>query len=158
MSNQTIKSLRKAVADEAGPEAGSVVTFTRVVADTRDLQADLTVHAKELSYAAIFVNGQWYFTGTTSRSPMTQRRFAEFLASPMVKNVQVVTATEPLDKAEAKKAKKAKKVYAIDSDGDRWEPVPGTDLWTCVAYPGLDDRDTDALKASMGDVKFFGLD
>ncbi|XAO35726.1 hypothetical protein SEA_SARBEAR_58 [Microbacterium phage SarBear] len=49
-------------------------------------------------------------------------------------------------------------VYAIDCDGDRWEPVHATDLWHCVDEPMLDDRTTDALQRTFEPVTFYGLD
>lgn len=151
MSNQTIKALRKAVAAERGPEDGSVVTFTRAIVRQGDFERDLPPEARKLSYAALFVAGKWYFTGSTSRSPMSARRFAEFLSTPEVQDVRVVTATKPLEKAPKSK------VYAIDSDGDKWEPVPNTDLWHCVTESIL-DRNTDDLKRVYGPITFHGLD
>ncbi|UVF61113.1 hypothetical protein SEA_EULA_58 [Microbacterium phage Eula] len=48
-------------------------------------------------------------------------------------------------------------VYAIDCDGDRWEPVHATDLWHCVDEPMLDHRTTDALERTFEPVTFYGL-
>ncbi|QOP66648.1 hypothetical protein SEA_LAHQTEMISH_57 [Microbacterium phage Lahqtemish] len=51
-------------------------------------------------------------------------------------------------------------VYAIDSDGDRWEPVHATDLWHCVApnCDFLEDRTSEDLERSYGPIEYHGLD
>ncbi|UVT31687.1 hypothetical protein SEA_KENZERS_58 [Microbacterium phage Kenzers] len=61
-------------------------------------------------------------------------------------NVETTIAAEP-----------PREVYAIDCDGDRWEPVHATDLWHCVDEPMLDDRTTDALERTFEPVTFYGL-
>ncbi|QXN73557.1 hypothetical protein SEA_ABIGAIL_57 [Microbacterium phage Abigail] len=49
-------------------------------------------------------------------------------------------------------------VYAIDEDGDRWEPVPHTDLWRCVTELDLSNRTSEDLERVYGPIKYHGLD
>ncbi|UYL86717.1 hypothetical protein QDW41_gp60 [Microbacterium phage QMacho] len=49
-------------------------------------------------------------------------------------------------------------VYLIDDDGDRWEPVPNTDLWHCVDEPELTDRVQEGVERLAGPVTVYGLD
>ncbi|WNO26482.1 hypothetical protein SEA_BABYDAISY_59 [Microbacterium phage BabyDaisy] len=60
---------------------------------------------------------------------------------------QPAVATEP-----------PRRVWLIDSDGDRWEPVPNTDLWHCIDEPEIRDRDTAGVEALAGPVTIHGLD
>ncbi|WZB38666.1 hypothetical protein SEA_JOHNATHAN_57 [Microbacterium phage Johnathan] len=49
-------------------------------------------------------------------------------------------------------------VYAIDEDGDRWEPVPHTDLWRCVTELDLSNRTSEDLERVYGPIEYHGLD
>ncbi|QOP64884.1 hypothetical protein QDW36_gp56 [Microbacterium phage Avocadoman] len=49
-------------------------------------------------------------------------------------------------------------VYAIDEDGDRWEPVPNTDLWRCVTELDLSNRTSEDLERVYGPIEYHGLD
>ncbi|QZE10276.1 hypothetical protein QDW33_gp56 [Microbacterium phage Doobus] len=51
-----------------------------------------------------------------------------------------------------------REVYAIDEDGDRWEPVPHTDLWRCVTELDLFNRTSEDLERVYGPIEYHGLD
>jgi hypothetical protein len=100
------KALRKAVEREAGPAAGTVVRFVRVVAGEYDPMRDtnVVVRKQRLTYAAIFVNERWYLTGSladgrSSGGPvrtttLTHRNFVALLAGEDVEDAEVATAWE----------------------------------------------------------------
>ncbi|QJD53468.1 hypothetical protein QDW38_gp59 [Microbacterium phage Lynlen] len=63
-------------------------------------------------------------------------------------NVEAPITAEPEPKPE---------VYAIDCDGDRWEPVPNTDLWHCTT-DFCRDNTTEQLETTFGPITIYGLD
>ncbi|AUG84853.1 hypothetical protein PBI_DISMAS_56 [Microbacterium phage Dismas] len=97
-TNPAVKALRKAVDAAKGPAEGTVVRFVRTVSGEYDPIRDqqVVVRKRRLTYAALFVAGSWYLTGTTREAsrPTSHRAFVELLASPEVSQVQVATAFE----------------------------------------------------------------
>ncbi|AVR56731.1 hypothetical protein QDW26_gp65 [Microbacterium phage Didgeridoo] len=104
MSNTApaVKALRKAVDNAKGPADGTVVRFVRTVSGDYDPMRDtnVVVRKQRLTYAAVFVNGAWYLTGTLDhRSPartthISHRAFIDLLAGEDISDAEVATAFE----------------------------------------------------------------
>lgn len=100
MSN-AVKTLRREVKRARGVDAGTVVTFDRTITETsrgvtiRDDEGNI---GRTFAYAAIFVGGFWFFTGTGAlgSARFTNREFLERMAEPDVSNVRVVTESEAI--------------------------------------------------------------
>ncbi|QWY79880.1 hypothetical protein SEA_CROZENNI_58 [Microbacterium phage CroZenni] len=67
---------------------------------------------------------------------------------------QIVPGAKPAEPTPEPKPE----VYAIDEDGDRWEPVPHTDLWRCVTELDLSNRTSEDLERVYGPIEYHGLD
>lgn len=93
---EATKVLRKELARARGVEEGTIVRFSRrkVIRDEMTLRD--TNRVLYLSYAAIFVAGKWFLTGTAgvgARS-YTNREFLELIADRDIYNVEVAVKFE----------------------------------------------------------------
>lgn len=93
----TAKTLRRDVKRAKGPATGAVVKFDRRKV-LGGLAYDTAERVISLSYAAIFVAGHWYLTGTTGvgAARYTHDQFVTLLASDDITNVAVATEFEAL--------------------------------------------------------------
>jgi hypothetical protein len=96
MSTSTIKSIRAEVKRAKGVESGTIIAFDREkgLTDLRTLEA--TGETVTLSYAAIYVNGRWFLTGTSGvgAKSYSNREFFDLIAGETISNVRVATAFE----------------------------------------------------------------
>ncbi|QJD49876.1 hypothetical protein QDW19_gp61 [Microbacterium phage AvGardian] len=103
-THPAVKALRKAVDAARGPAEGTVVRFIRIVAGEYDPMRDtnVVVRKQRLTYAALFVNGRWYLTGSIAEgrassgpvrtNSMTHRNFVELLGNEDVEDAEVAVA------------------------------------------------------------------
>lgn len=102
--SDTLKFLKKEVKRNKGVKSGSVVTFDRLITtryddmrrETRELSDD---EVKVITYAAIFVNDRWYFTGKghLGNTTMKVREFLDRMAESDISNIRLATAFERID-------------------------------------------------------------
>lgn len=101
MSTNAVKTLRREVKRAKGVEAGTVVTFDRLITETSRgavIRNDEGSIGRTFAYAALFVGGYWFFTGQggLGGSRFTNSEFLERMAQADISNVRVVTESEAI--------------------------------------------------------------
>lgn len=87
--------LAEQIAKARGPEDGTVIRFDQTV--PASFEADTP--ERTFTYAALFVAGHWYLTGTAHATSLSRQRygnaaFIDLMAKPDITNVEIATAFE----------------------------------------------------------------
>lgn len=106
--SDTLKFLKKEVKRTKGVEVGTVVMFDRFISTRYDEMRRETMplsddEVKVITYAAIFRNDRWYFTGKgrLGNTTMTTREFLDRMAESDISNIRLATAFERIDDDDA---------------------------------------------------------